>query len=215
MIVDLKDALIGKRCPIEVGDAVGNFGGQIRIYGRHADADEPAFLGGIDFKLIAQCIKHAVALAFAATRAADADETHHRIEFINGADCRIEFRLLFERHALSDTLQQIGRTQRPDVRVDGFLVHLRRDGIEVAALRFRIGEIARCVAGDNRELGFALILRCNHHQGCIRHGKQCRADHQQLFQTLLQGTEDGRYLDIVWRRRALCGHWELVVRVDF
>ncbi len=193
-LVGFDDGLRRERLAIGLGEPVGDLGGKLGIDRCDADVDRAALLGRKDLDPVEEGGEHPVVLALAGAGRADADEAQDRGERVDGAERRVEFGPIPELEIVGDLHGEVGREERPHVRVDRLLVHADRDGLRPGG---RIGERVRAALACNGELGLRHVAR--RHQAEDEEGQrsgQC-ADEGEPRELSAHGGTERLQVDVV------------------
>ena len=173
---------------IGLGQAVGDRRGELRVNRGKADADDAAVLGRVDLETLKERLEDAILLALLVD-VAEIEGLQQPIELARRAQRAVEFRIGGELFLGNDLQREIGRLERPQMRVDGFLVEARGDGLERA--------LAAVLGNDHLDLRFRCVARRECRQDAVGDAAGNEAQQDQLGQRPAQRTPDRGNVDVV------------------
>ena len=156
-LIRLRDGARRERNAVDLGELVCHRGSELGVGGGETDAYEAALLGRIDVEAVEIGAQHALLLGLGAV--AKIECVHDAADQRRRLQRAVELRLFGEPFRVNHLDREIGRHERPHVRIDRLLVHARGNG-------FRGGCIARLrIPFGRHELDLRLGAVFGRHEG--------------------------------------------------
>ena len=185
-ILALEHGAQGEIVAVELGQLVGEDGGELRVLGPEIDHDAARILDLVYAQRVVVGVENALFLALAGTWPHQADEAQELAEHTALDERAVEFRLGRQMELGRQLDGEVARLQCPDVGGDRLLVHahghhLRR--ARVAAWLERVAETLR----DDLDLRLRGVLGCQQGQD----HEACQTYHPRGDQQLAEHAFDG------------------------